>query len=913
MTRIPYGKFVALILLSLVICIVPLTTWAQATNTGTTAPDCSSVPPSPSPVCPAGCIAKVVQDPGSPTFSTNQVCVALTANPLTTNPSGQPLEICGLSHWSFTDCIWNPLLSWLGSWFLTIGGALLVLSGALFDTLVQYVLIGFGSTINTLQIMPAINTGWTVFRDFSNIFIIGIFVFIAISIILGLKEFGQKRMIAKVLIIAVLINFSLLFTKMIIDASNFTASVIYTQMAGVPASGSTAASFDIAQSFLRPIGITSVWSDSKVLTDGVVTTTGSGIQAFMFGLIGGLLLLAIALVLFYGCFLIAARAVLLIFVMLTSAIAFATYLVPGFAKSTYGWSGWWKTLINAAVFAPLVMLFLSISLAMLTAAGSVAKTPIGTIISNPQTALSGNAWITILLYIICIGTLFVSFRLSSSFAGKISGLNIASAFVASPFTLANRFGVAPLLRQLPVPFGGRASQARALGLGADIDRQKLELANLPKGTAEYNKKLKEMQSTVRSKQRAESRAKSSFNVMNTAPAKAVATGLGLTGFAAGTDKKPPSFNDGAKARADQAAKAAAETAISEEDARKAALKQRTENQRYREEKETREATKRAAEENLVATKATAEKGMAPEGEPPLAEQLQGAKTQQAKAEQHDQIGKELETAIKAALSQKPDLRNNLNNDNQYKEAGTALKEAEASKKTKTDTHAEAMKQLQGQFDRATTDEQRKEIAKQLFESEESHKSDLRHENENIENARKTVQSAEERVTAGDEVVAKVLARRAALREEIGEPTVPVQKARENTEAIQQRINLVQKPIGEAQRKVDEAEAALNSFTAAVNKDVVAMTKEIRNAGTENARAIAGGLTRPAWTEYLPRTIRDSLDNRTVAQMARKDTKKKTRISGIKDRIAATRELEKEGGDEGEGSASTSGGETGAAH
>lgn len=370
--------------------------------------------------------------------------------------NGKVIGNCGLLAFSFTDCIWIPLMSWLGSWFLTLGGAALVLSGVLFDWLVQYVIIQFGTTLTSMGAIGAINTGWSIFRDLSNIVIIGMFTFIAIMTILGSTDYGYKKMLSRVLIVAVLINFSLLFTKVIIDVGNFTAYQIYEAVAASPQfssiagsnnSGNSAYQFDIAGAFLRPMGISSVWNDTQGVLQNFGQTTNSGIQAFVLGLVGGLLLLLLAVVLFYGCFLIAARAVLLIVLMVTASIAFASYLVPKFSESEYGWSGWWKSLINATLFAPLLMTCLAITLLVmngasqvtqgLVAAGSATQTTganaggiggaVFQAISQPNQAASGNGWTVIMLYIFGVGLLFASLKLSSSFASSISGLNIGQA------------------------------------------------------------------------------------------------------------------------------------------------------------------------------------------------------------------------------------------------------------------------------------------------------------------------------------------------------------------------------------------------------------------------------------------------------------------------------------------------------
>src|SRR3989338_4052446 len=106
-----------------------------------------------------------------------------TVNPGETNALSDAANgKCTLPNWNFEACFWKPLMSSLGSWFLTIGGGLLRLAGALFDLLIWHVIIGFGSTLNG-GMKTAIDGGWTLFRDIANIAIIGMFVFIALGII----------------------------------------------------------------------------------------------------------------------------------------------------------------------------------------------------------------------------------------------------------------------------------------------------------------------------------------------------------------------------------------------------------------------------------------------------------------------------------------------------------------------------------------------------------------------------------------------------------------------------------------------------------------------------------------------------------------------------------------------------------
>ena len=519
-------------------------------------------------------------------------------------------------------CFWTPLMSLIGSLFLSIGVAVLKLAGTIFNMLVQWVIVNFAGTLGEggLNIMTAIEKGWTVFRDLSNILIIGMFVFIAISTILGIKEYGAKKLLARILIIAVLINFSLLFTKVIIDFSNFTSFQIYKQMAG--ASGTTVENLDIAQSFLKPMKITSVFD-----TYGVVrkfSETNGAIMAFIYGLVGGILLLAIAAVLLYGCFLIAARGVLFIVLMLSSPLAFASFLIPNFSKGEYGWEGWWKSLLNSAVFAPLIMIFLGLSLAIINTAGKYTPggVTLGSIILDPKTQSTGDVWKVVFIYLLGTGLLFISLKLASQFAGTISGFNLAQAITASPITQGSRLLSGPLrqgvgrwaLKQAgakaddakkasmsaglatsrAASYQDRADRTKNLQLKADLTRQASEQRQL--ALAQQKEAAHLAEQAAKKKKLADSK----FNLMNTAGAEALTGAIGLKGFATGASGKDVK---GFKSQTDEKAKHAADIADTarltqeEREERRKAAQEEIRN-RYMSDLENRKAVRDAAKSNM---------------------------------------------------------------------------------------------------------------------------------------------------------------------------------------------------------------------------------------------------------------------------------------------------------------------------
>ena len=109
--------------------------------------------------------------------------------------------------------------------FYVIPAFLLWAAAQLFNVMI-YITLGSkllaGSTF--------ISAGWMIVRDLSNIFFILILLYIAIKIILDLGGHDVKKMITKVIILALLINFSMFFTEVVIDTSNILALVFYNKL-----------------------------------------------------------------------------------------------------------------------------------------------------------------------------------------------------------------------------------------------------------------------------------------------------------------------------------------------------------------------------------------------------------------------------------------------------------------------------------------------------------------------------------------------------------------------------------------------------------------------------------------------------------------------------------------------------------
>jgi hypothetical protein len=511
----------------------------------------------------------------------------------------------------FSPSCWGPLIAGVVAEALVyITSSILAIAGGLFNWVLYETVLQFGQLINggvsgnNPGIINGINTAWSVFRDLSNIVIIGMFTFMAIMTILGSTDYGYKKLLSRVLIVAIIINFSLLFTKIIIDVSNFTAVQFYSAASANnpnlqdnnPSQASqgqtgTAPQTGIAGAFMNYAGVQGLGDTANAVFALGSSPGSSAWWGLLYGVMTALLFLVAALVLFYGSFLLFSRAILMIFLMVTSSIAFASYLIPSLSQGNYGWNMWWQSLLKNAVFAPLLMVLLWVTLSIASGFQAASGT-LGSAVLNPGAPPGISA---LFGYVVVIGLLFASFKIASSFSTSIGGFNFAQAIAGTPISLGSRF--AGVLGQQTL---GRLGARREESLKRQRDDAKA------KGDEQLASRLNLR--LDRSKRfGVASLGRKDFNLMNTSVGKVFAKSAGLSGILAGVTK-----GGGIKKRAEAAGKegekVGKELVLSSEQKdkiRQTAYEEKMQNRER--DKQLLESTKKAQEDQLKIAKDTAEK------------------------------------------------------------------------------------------------------------------------------------------------------------------------------------------------------------------------------------------------------------------------------------------------------------------
>ncbi len=276
-------------------------------------------------------------------------------------------EECSL--FSPIDCI-APFLYYT---VFQVSALILAISANFFNVMIS---IALDSTQYTASF---ISEAWEIVRDMSNIFFILILLYIAFQTILGLGgQNGPKKMIAQVIIMALLINFSMFFTKIVIDSSNILALVFYNklsvetttegQSSPRPYEPSTSSNEkDISGGMKKAFDATQLVSEDFFKEAKSINTLGQTVNSdkvplsIKIGMIvvAGTIMLFAAYAFFVAglCFL--GRLIELWVLIIFSPFAFMSSIIPILSKvESIGWESWLKKLLSASFMAPIFMFFM---------------------------------------------------------------------------------------------------------------------------------------------------------------------------------------------------------------------------------------------------------------------------------------------------------------------------------------------------------------------------------------------------------------------------------------------------------------------------------------------------------------------------------------------------------------------------
>lgn len=302
------------------------------------------------------------------------------------------------------------------------------------------------STLNMFSITgaPIVKIGWGITRDLANMGFILALIVIAISTILGMKQFAAQQMLWRVIVAALLINFSLVIAGIIVDAAQ-----LLTKFFVNAATGNNPLTFSLK--LANAMDITAFYNPGVGSISDVIFGAANSLWVSFAGIALGLVASVVLMFVFgAAAVFLVIRVIHLWGLLILSPLAWASFAFPG--QST-GWSKWWTEFLKWAFFAPIFTFFMYLSLKIFTENGALAPGMWVSLVSpgKPITYIKGSAPQAILQYVLMISLM-------------IAGLKFANQFGYSggkgAYNMLNKWG------EGAKNFAGRQLRRTALGIGA---------------------------------------------------------------------------------------------------------------------------------------------------------------------------------------------------------------------------------------------------------------------------------------------------------------------------------------------------------------------------------------------------------------------------------------------------------------
>ena len=256
----------------------------------------------------------------------------------TTPPVADPGTKESTEEETFTNNCFNQTgaIGWL------ICPAITLINGALetaYNNLIEPMLQVSPELVQSTGDDAATYQAWSIFRNFANIIFILLFLGVIISQVtgLGIDNYGIKKILPKLIIVAILINLSFYICQLAVDISNllgYSFRTLFTNLVGNIGDGSSASTAG---------KVTAGGFSLAVAGAGIFAAFGSATLALIIPLFTTLVSALIS-ILFLFIILVARKSIIILLIAI-SPVAFALYALPNTNPLFKKWFSLFKTLL----------------------------------------------------------------------------------------------------------------------------------------------------------------------------------------------------------------------------------------------------------------------------------------------------------------------------------------------------------------------------------------------------------------------------------------------------------------------------------------------------------------------------------------------------------------------------------------
>jgi hypothetical protein len=343
------------------------------------------------------------------------------------------------------------VLAFLAPIAAILAGVLSIVA-ALLDASVHISIQGFKLFIDSTDIVSI----WVIIRDVLNISFIFILLYIAITTIIGGAGVKTKVQLKDVIIGAILINFSLFFTRILIDGGNILATALYNKLS---ATSYGTGIWGLTGPIMNSLNLQSLFSFNLVKLTGQTNA--------VFAVIFSIIIIGVTIWAFlYGAILFLLRNVMLLFLLAISPIGFIGGTLPWFKeKASEWWSALWGQIMVAPFFLFMIYMLIKVGDAMSGLNPLFSNPSLTNFTEGAKAYFNGEGGLNYAMFIqafLIIGMLLVGTKMTKKLSGQMGdwaekGIGLAVTGAVSAVTLG---GAALAARGASLAARGSALAAR---------------------------------------------------------------------------------------------------------------------------------------------------------------------------------------------------------------------------------------------------------------------------------------------------------------------------------------------------------------------------------------------------------------------------------------------------------------------
>ncbi len=273
------------------------------------------------------------------------------------------------------------------------------------------------ASYNNFIDVSVVKLGWVMVRDVANMFFIVGLLVIAFATILGFESYEWKHGLVKIVLMAILINFSNLIAQLVIDVAHIF-TITFLNAVSATAGGNLITLFqmdkilELAQNSPSELGAT-----REVAS---LTLFAGAVLAFIFALLAALTIGAYMVVMIF-------RIVVLWALIVLSPLAFMLYAIPKGEKYA---TEWWSEFSKHVIVAPIMVFFLWLAFATLGTGQIISEIQSGPNViqlnssgeKQSVTVLEISTWENFASFLLGIGFLWVGIKKTEETGATGAGL-----------------------------------------------------------------------------------------------------------------------------------------------------------------------------------------------------------------------------------------------------------------------------------------------------------------------------------------------------------------------------------------------------------------------------------------------------------------------------------------------------------